>query len=190
MLAHRVDLVNARAAGQERVERRPRVVERQVLGEGRPERRPAARNEDDEQIVGAAAARRREGALGGAPTGFVGHRMPRLGQFDPARERRVARLIPVTVRNSDQPFGQPVAQLLLDRPRHPDGGLAHADDDDPGVVGERAPGQFAQRPAEQKTRGRDARQRRLEDAARVVNQSLELSGHLALPRKLVRLRPF
>jgi hypothetical protein len=85
VLPHAVHLVDRRAALQQRPVDHLLLVEAHALGRQGEQRRGAAGNQAEHEIVCAQAACERADPCRGAPAGLVGHRMRRLDDLDPGR---------------------------------------------------------------------------------------------------------
>ena len=123
MLAHAIDLADGRARAQQRAGHRLLVRERQPRRRQRQQRRGAARDQAQHEIVRprgpATIASMRRAA---ARAGCVGHRMGGLDHLDAAARHAMA------VARDDEP-DERARPMVLDGARHRGRGLAGADDD-------------------------------------------------------------
>jgi hypothetical protein len=97
MLPHAVHLVDRGAALQQRPVDRLLLVEAHALGRQGEQRRGAAGDQAEDEIVLAQAAGERANPCRGTTAGFVGHRMGRLDDLDPGRALFAAPRTPAAV---------------------------------------------------------------------------------------------
>ncbi|MNS82771.1 hypothetical protein D3C72_1165250 [compost metagenome] len=119
MLAHAVHLADARAAAQQRLVDRLLVFQRQARGRRRQQRRAAAGNQAEYEVIGGQSLHGLDHALGGALAGGVGHRMGGFHHLDAPAVRAMA----VTRDHQPRQLALPVRLHGL---RHRGGGLARA----------------------------------------------------------------
>ena len=122
MAAHAVHLADARARLQQRAVDRLLVVERQVSQRGDEQRRAAAGNEAQHEIVAAESRHRIEHAPRGGDARGIRHRVRRFDDLDSLAGHAVA-----VSRHHDT--GQRALPVVLDGLCHRGRGLAGADDD-------------------------------------------------------------
>ena len=89
VLAHAVHLVDRRAALEQRLVDGLLLLERDAGCGQRQQRRAAARDQAQHEVVGGEPLRELRDALRGTPAGFVGHRVRGFDDFDAARLRLV-----------------------------------------------------------------------------------------------------
>ena len=123
MLADAVHLADRRAGGEELPVDLLLVGKRQADRRSGEERRTAARNERQDEIVGSESVHEAGHAQGRVPAPRVRHRMGGLDDLDPPAGRAMA------VAGDDEPF-EPSRQMRLGGGRHGGARLAGADDDD------------------------------------------------------------
>jgi hypothetical protein len=102
VLAHAVHLADAGAAVEQLLVDALLVGQRQAFGRQHQQRRAAARDQAQHQVVGREALREREDALGGLLPGRVGHGVRGLDDLDALRHALGARRN-VLVACDDQP---------------------------------------------------------------------------------------
>ncbi len=174
MLPDRVELADVRAGRQEQPRDALLVGERDGRSGSGRERRAAAGDEDQDEVVGAG----RLGEEANLPRGFrsalVGHRMARLHQPDAAGRRHVA------VLDRDQSVDDPVAPDLLHSRGHGAGGLARADHQHPSLLRRHDAGEGADDQGADVARGEGG----VEDGARGLPEGQRRSFWSRLPASM------
>jgi hypothetical protein len=124
VLSHRVHVLDRRARAQQRLSRRLELGHGDLTGRQRQQARPAARNEDEQQVVASQRFHALQDLLRGVLAGFVRHRVGRFDDGDPVREQSVL------VARHDQTVERGVGgPALLDCERHRRGRFAGAYDE-------------------------------------------------------------
>ena len=122
MFAHAVHFGNVGAALEQRAIDRLLVLQGQPLGRQGQQRRSAARDEAQHEVIPSQALNHLEDALGGFAAGEIGNRVSGLHHFDALGRRAMS------VARDHEP-GQLAGPVLLDCARHRRSGLARTDDD-------------------------------------------------------------
>ena len=129
VFANAVHLCNVGAAAQQGLVDALLVSQRQAIGRQREQRRAAARDQAQDQVVGIEALHHGQDALGSRQPGGVGHRVRGFNHLNAHRQPCRARWNVVVARDHQAAERRVSRPQRFNRLRHRATGLARADDD-------------------------------------------------------------